>query len=510
MQRSSKSLDGNIAVIKERLKDCGDVVYKEFNVGVEQKIRLTAVMIDGMVDKDLIDGSVLNALMIHAREIPPDPPEMAESLYKLIRYGSLPAMELKEVEELDSAILAVLSGDAILLLDGIEKIIVIGLKKWPARGVSEPATESVIRGPRDGFTETYRFNTALVRRRIRDPRLKLKQKQIGRRSHTDVGIFYIDDIALPELVEEVERRLDTIDIDAILESGYIEQLIQDSIWSPFPTMRATERPDEVAAELLEGRVAVLVDNSPFALIMPTTFNSLFHSPEDHYDRWITATMLRLIRFVASIMSLTLPALYIAVTVYDPGIIPTKLMVSIAASRQGVPFPALFEAVLMELTLELLREAGLRLPIAIGGTIGIVGGLVIGQAAVEAGIVSPIMVIIVAITAISSFAIPNYYLSVGFRLLRFLLLFLAGMLGLYGLMIGMLLVLCHMAKLKSFGMPYLAPYAAFSPSDLKDTIIRVPRFMMETRPSNLTKNRIRMKNNRAKIVQEKGEKKGDKK
>lgn len=508
MQRSSKSLDGNIAVIKERLKDCGDIIYKEFNVGEKQNIKLTAVMIDGMVDKPLLDGAVFNALMIHAREVPPDPPQIAESLYELIRYGALPAMELKEVEDLDAAILAILSGDAILLIDGIEKIIVIGSKMWPARGVSEPATESVIRGPRDGFTETFRFNTALVRRRIRDTKLKLKQRQVGRRSHTDLGIFYIEDIALPELVEEVERRLDTIDIDAILESGYIEQLIQDDTWSPFPQMRATERPDEVAAELYEGKVAILVDNSPFALILPATFNNLFHSPEDHYDRWITASLLRLIRFAASIMSLTLPALYIAVTTYDPGIIPTKLMISIAASRQGVPFPALVEALLMELTLELLREAGLRLPVAIGNTIGIVGGLVIGQAAVEAGIVSPIMVIVVGITAISSFSIPNYYLSVGFRLLRFGLLLLAGILGLYGVVIGLLLVLCHMAKLKSFGMPYLTPYAAFSFSDLKDTIIRVPRYMMKTRPSNLTRNRIRMKNNRDKITQEKGAGKDD--
>lgn len=500
-----------MAVIKQRLKDCGDIVYKEFNIGEKQDIRLMAVMIDGMVDKPLLDGSVFNALMIHAREVPPDSPQIAESLYELIRYGALPAMELKEVEDLDAALLAVLSGDAILLIDGIEKIIVIGAKMWPARGVSEPATESVIRGPRDGFTETYRFNTALIRRRIRDPKLKLLQMQIGTRSHTDVGIFYIEDIAMPELIEEVKRRLDLIEIDAILESGYIEQLIQDNDISPFPQMRATERPDEAAAELYEGKVAILVDNSPFVLLLPTTFNSLFHSPEDHYDRWVTATVLRFIRFTASIISLVLPALYIAVTAYDPGIIPTKLMISIAAARQGVPFPALMEAFLMELTLDLLREAGLRLPVAIGSTIGIVGGLVIGQAAVEAGIVSPIMVIIVAVTAISSFSIPNYYLAIGFRLLRFGLMFLAGMLGLYGVVIGLLLVLCHLVRLKSFGIPYLAPYAAFVPSDIKDTIIRAPLHMMVTRPAGIARNRIRMKNNRDKIIDRGGEEdKNDKK
>lgn len=503
---NSKNLEENAGRLKERLKDCDDIVYKEFRVGKEQDMKFLLVYTDGMSSRDLLSDAVLNALMVHAREVPPDATEPGEKLYNLVRYGGLPASELADKDNLEDAILAILIGDAVLFIDTTEKCIIIGAKGWPMRGVSEPNTESLIRGPRDGFTETFRINTALVRRRIRDHKLKLKQLRVGKRSFTDVGVMYMEDIVSPELVEEVLRRIDTIDIDAIIESGYIEQLIEDNYMSPFPQINVTERPDEVAASLYEGRVAILVDNSPFALIVPTTLNSLFQSPEDYYDRWYVATILRVIRYVASILSLVLPASYIAVTAFHPGILPAKLVLSIAAARQGIPFPSIIEAFLMEVTFELLREAGLRLPVPIGSAIGIVGGIVIGSAAVEAGIVSPIMVIIVAITAISSFSIPNYSLSVGFRMLRFSLMVLAGVLGLYGIMLGVLLILSHLVKLKSFGIPYMSPYVSFAGSDFKDSIIRVPTFLMGKRPIVLARDIIRLKNNRHLINQL--EKEGD--
>ncbi|HPX70038.1 MAG TPA: spore germination protein [Bacillota bacterium] len=492
---NSRNLDENTKRLKERLKDCDDIVYKEFRVGEEQDLKFLLVYADGMSSRDMLNDAVLNALMVHAREVPPEAKEPGEELYRLVRYGGLPASELADKDNLEDAILAILIGDAVLFIDTTEKCIVIGAKGWPMRGVSEPNTEALIRGPRDGFTETFRTNTALVRRRIRDSRLKLKQLRVGKRSFTDIGIMYIEDIASPELLEEVFRRIDTIDIDAIIESGYIEQLIEDNYMSPFPQISVTERPDEVAASLYEGRVAILVDNSPFALIVPTTLNSLFQSPEDYYDRWYVASILRFIRYMASILSLVLPASYIAVTSFHPGILPAKLVISMAAARQGIPFPVLIEAFIMEVTFELLREAGLRLPVPIGSAIGIVGGIVIGSAAVEAGIVSPIMVIIVAITAISSFSIPNYSLAVGFRMLRFLLMIFAGTMGLYGIMLGVLLILSHLVKLKSFGIPYMSPYVSFVGSDFKDTIIRVPAFLMAKRPVLLARDKIRLKNNR---------------
>lgn len=231
---NSKNLDENTKRLKERLKDCDDIVYKEFRVGEKQNLRFLLVYADGMSSRDLLNDSVLNALMVHAREVPPEAREPGDELYKLVRYGGLPASELADKDNLEDAVLAILIGDAVLFIDSTEKCIIIGAKGWPMRGVSEPNTEALIRGPRDGFTETFRTNTALVRRRIRDSRLKLKQLRVGKRSFTDVGIMYIEDIADPELLEEVFRRIDTIDIDAIIESGYIEQLIEDNYLSPFP------------------------------------------------------------------------------------------------------------------------------------------------------------------------------------------------------------------------------------------------------------------------------------
>lgn len=506
---STISLDENVEKIKLILKDCEDVIYKEFRVGAEQNLKFTVIFTDGLVDKPFINDSILADLMYHAREIPPDAPELKDELFKLVRYGSIPSPELKEIKNIDDAVLAILTGDTVMLIDGTASIIVIGTKGWPSRGISEPSTEAIVRGSREGFTETYRFNSALVRRRIRDPRLKLRQMQIGRRSFTDIGIMYIEDIAKPELVEEVKRRLETIDIDAILDSGYIEELIEDNPYSLFPQIKATERPDKVASELYQGKVAILVDNTPFVLIVPATFNVFFHAAEDHYIRWIPATALRLMRFIAGTLSLITPALYIAVTSYHPGILPTELVLSIAAAREGVPFPAVIEALIMELTFELLREAGVRLPILIGGVVGIVGGLVIGQAAVEAGIVSPIMVIIVAVTAISSFSIPDYGFSHAFRLFRFLLILAAGFLGLYGIVLVLLLMLGHFVRLKSFGTPYLSPFVSFTVSDLKDTMVRLPMFMMKNRPLGIANDKIRMINNRDSIKQEAGNKENGK-
>ncbi len=507
---SFKSLKDNINTVKEILDGCGDIVYKEFMVGKEQKLPFTLVYIDGMTDTGTLIGSILNPLMVYARDIPPEAPKLTDKLYDLVKYGTITTGEVNETNNINEAILSILIGDAALFIDGTDKILILGVKGWPARGVEEPTTEPVIRGPRDGFVEAFRMNTALVRRRIRDPKLKLKQMKIGKRSHTDVGVFYIEGIAKEKLIDEVIRRLSTINIDAVLDSGYIEQFIEDNPYSPFPQIATTERPDEVAGELYEGRVVILVDNSPFALIVPTTINSLFQSPEDYYDRWIIASVLRLIRFTASFLALVMPSLYVVFTSYHTGILPTKLVLSIAASREGVPFPAIVEAFIMEFTLELLREAGLRLPSAIGNTVGIVGGLIIGEAAVRAGIVSPIMVVIVAVTAIASFANPSYSLSVGFRLLRFALIAASGILGLYGFILGLILILIHLVRLKSFNEPYLTPFVAVNWSDYKDTIYRAPLYKMVKRPIRISQDKVRMENNRKALFQtNKGGNKNDK-
>lgn len=476
------TVDENLSYIKEQLfKDVSDMVFREFYIASWKAV---LIYIDGMADKILLDDYVMETLIFKGNLIS-DVNEIKDRL--------LTVSDMKEVKKLSDGIDAVLSGETMLLIDGLDGVYIIATRSWPVRGVSEPSGETVIRGGRDGFTETMRFNTALVRRRIRDTRLKIKPKSLGTRSKTDVAVLYIDDIVNEDALEKLMSRIENIKIDAILDSGYVEQLIEDNQWSPFPQIQSTERPDVVAAALYEGRIAVLVDNSPFAIIVPAVMPNLFQSPDDYYQKWINASWMRLIRLVAIIGSLILPALYVAVTSFHTAIIPTKLAYSIAASREGVPFPAFVETLIMELSMAFLIEAVIRLPKAIGSTIGIVGGLIIGQAAVSAGIVSPIMIIIISITSISNFIIGNYELSSAFRLARFMLIIFSAVIGLYGIMLGLILLLIHLVRLKSFGIPYLSPIISPDIHDFKDLFIRIPLRNMKKRPEYMkTKDKIRQK------------------
>lgn len=478
----SSRIDDNIAIIKELFKDANDMVFRDFYVGGPDGTHMFLVFIDGMANNDRINGDVVEPLMISAREVEPSYHEIKKRLYEAIKISGMSASDFKELDILEDALIQVLSGDTAMFIDGYTKAIIISTKSWPSRGPDEPSGEMVLRGPRDGFVESLRSNTALIRRRIRDVRLKVKQSQCGVRSKTDIALMYIDDIVDKKVLEDVEKRIKEISIDAILESGYIEQFLDDRKISPFPRVQATERPDVVAAALYEGRVGIVVDNSPFVLIVPTTLNTMMQSAEDYYLRPGIMTVIRYTRNLAFILALTAPALYIALISYNPEIIPSRLLLSIAKTREGVPFPAFIESMIMVETFELLREAGVRLPKPIGSTIGIVGGLVIGQAAVEAGIVSPIMVIVVAITAIASFALPNYELAIAIRIFRFIMMVAASIYGLYGIMLVVIGLLIHLVKIKSFGVPYLSPIAPMSLKDLKDTVfVRAPWEKMKMRP-----------------------------
>jgi len=477
----SQKLDINLAKIKDILKDCDDVVYREFVVGVEQKNRFALIFVDGLIDKMLITENVLKSLMQEAREVAPD--SIKRNLYKLVMEGNMSAPEVKEAEDLCEVIDNILVGETILLIDGYKKALIVGSRGWTTRSPAESQSETVIRGPRDGMVETLKINTSLIRRRIRDPKLKLKNMQVGVRSKTDVSIMYIEDIVDNEVLEEIKRRIDNISIDAILESSYVEQFIEDNHYSPFPQIENTERPDAVAAALYEGRVAIVIDNTPFVLLAPATFATFMQSSEDYYDRWLVASAIRVVRYVAVFIALLAPSFYIAIASYNPGIIPTELALYIAATRVTVPFPAFIEAFIMEITIEFLREAGTRLSGPIGTTIGIVGGLVIGQAAVEAGIVSPLMVIIVAITTLASFILPSYGFASALRVLRFAMMVFTATLGLYGMMLGLIIIGTHLVNLQSFGVPYTDPFSILGKVtfELKDTIVRMPLHLMKQRP-----------------------------
>ena len=478
----SKNVKENLEKFKAFLEESSDAVFREFKLG-SQGIPCALVYIDGLVDENVIHNHILKGLMyeITLLEAGAKSSIKLDKAFSIVKDHALTVADIKVVDSLDEAMLFVMSGEVALIIDGTNQIIIVSARGWPQRSISEPETEGVMRGPREGFTETLRSNTALLRRKCKDPNMVIKTIKLGRRSKTDVAYIYIKGIASNELVEEVEERLSGIDVDEILESGKVEQWIQDNSLSPFPQIQVTERPDRTIAALTEGRVVILVDNSSFALIVPAGMYQFFQSPEDYYERWIISSILRSLRWVGSFVAAFATATYVAIISYHPGFVPTQLALAIAATRANVPFPVFVEALLMEITIELLRESAARLPKPIGQTIGIIGGLIIGDAAVRAGITSPTMVLIVALTAIASFIIPSYSAAIGLRIIRFPLIILGTTMGMYGIILGFIAVNIHLVCLKSFGMNYMAPQAPIILQDWKDFIFRFPHQFMKRRP-----------------------------
>ncbi|MNO14594.1 Spore germination protein B1 [compost metagenome] len=477
-----------------RILDAPDDLVTRFVSGGEGIPQCGILCIAGLSDLNMINEQIVTSLQQAFSAVRHAEKMSGQDLFDLLNKQFLSVQKYKITPSLDDVLVSVLSGDTALFIDGFNQVLLISSKKWTGRSVEEPQTEALVRGPREGFNESIETNVILLRRAIRDPKLRFDTYRVGERGKKELIIAYIDNIAHPALVQEVKRRVETIDIDDAPESGTIEQMIQDSFLSPFPLILHTERPDKVASAILQGKVVIMLDGTPFALIMPTTFVSLIQSPEDYYERWLIGSLIRILRYMAVAISLTFPSLYIALVSFHQGMIPSKLAFSIAAAREGVPFPAVVEAFLMELTLELLREAGVRLPKPIGQTIGIVGGLVIGEAAVQAGIVSPIMVIVVAVTAVASFAIPSYSAGIAFRILRFLTMIAASVFGLYGIILAMIMICIHLSRLQSFGIPYLTPLSPGFSHDWRDMIIRAPYTMLTKRPKFMqTKDDSRMGN-----------------
>jgi spore germination protein KA len=484
------TLQENLTKIQETLGYSTDIVVREFDAGSSGEIKLGMVFTDGLTDDIFVSDFILKALTFDIRKTDLDSNAiLKENTLDIIKKAALPAAELSEVSDFEELFLTLLSGDTILLIDGVSQALAIDSKGWVDRGIEEPNSETVVRGPKDGFTETLRTNTALLRRKIRDPNLWIEALTIGRRTKTDVAIAYIKGIASDEVIQEVQKRLKNINVDAVLESGFIEELIQDAPYSPFPTVQNTERPDKVAAGLLEGRVAIITDGTPFVLIVPIVFTQFFQASEDYYNRFDVSSFIRILRFLCFFLALLVPSLYIAITTFHQEMIPTPLLTSVAAQREGVPFPAAVEALLMEFTFEILREAGIRLPKAIGSAVSIVGGLILGEAAVMAGIVSPIMVIVVALTAMSNFVIPSFSLALSLRSIRFAFLFLAASFGLYGIVLGLIAMVLHLCSLQSFGVPYMSPMGPYTANGQGDALVRSPRYGLFKRPDFITNNNI---------------------
>lgn len=476
----SADIEANLTKLREIFRDCSDIVFREFLFAQREDIRLALIYADGLADKKMLSEQIMRALSLEVPIATPGADISKAGAYHLIKERGLCIHQVKETDRLEDVIDAVLSGDTALLVDGHPDAIINNARGWKARNISDPETEISVRGPREGFVETLRTNTALLRRRLKNPDLKIEMYKLGRLTKTDVAIAYIKGIAGSKLVEEVKSRLEKIDIDGILEGGYIEEFIEDNPWSPFPQVNHTERPDRLAGRLLEGRVAIITDGTPFVLTVPNIFIEYLHAAEDYYERSLTATAVRLIRFISLLLSLTASSFYVAVITFHQEMLPTALLLSISAQREAVPFPAFIEVLFMEIAFEILREAGVRLPRQVGQAVSIVGALIIGEAAVRAGLIAPATVIVVALTGISSFLL-FYSAGIAIRLLRFPLLVLSATLGLFGLISGMIVIVVHLCTLRSFGTPYLSPIAPMSAGDMKDLIVRSHWWSMLTRP-----------------------------
>ncbi len=462
------SLAANIAELSTLFSLAPDLVIRHLTIqstGHEAAL----VYLNGLNDKNSINNNVLRPLQNGTTNGSSD-----SSSSVTIGY----IMKLKRWEDVE---LAIFQGYSVLFTEGQSEVQTFDTQGWPQRSIEDPQIESSLKGAHQGFVETGTQNIAMIRRYIPNRELKMRELTVGRRGKTKVSILYLADVAHPDVLKELEDRIGRLDVDAILNTGELEGFIEDNPYSPFPQFLSTERPDAAASQILQGRFAVVVDRSPSVLIGPATFTSFFQSLDDYSTRWLIATFIRLLRFVGFIVAAFLPALYIAAISFNYEVIPIKLILSIGESRERVPFPPIVEALLMEITLEMLREAGIRLPTPIGQTVGIVGGIVIGQAAVQAGIVSNVMVIVVAATAIASFIIPNYDMASAIRLIRFPMMIIASMFGIVGIVIGLMTLIAHLISLESLGTPYGSPVAPMRFADWKDTFVRLPIWKMNKRP-----------------------------
>jgi hypothetical protein len=468
--RISKDLEQSRHHIEQSLKDCSDAAYLSCKLG--GKVPGMFVYFNGLTDEERLNEIRHSMFSWEFSE--------TEEWLKTMEQ-EVTSFSCTRIETFREMMSQLTLGNAVLFVDGSDGGYVFSLGDWRKRAIEDPVAESVIRGPREGFTETLDDNMSMIRRRIRTPSLKMKGIEIGEYTKTRIVIGYVEGLAAPELVAEIEHRLAAIEVDGILESGNIEEFIEDQPYSPFPQLISTERPDTVVAGLLEGRAVILTDNTPFVLIAPISIFSLLQSPEDYYQRFLISTFIRWLRYLFFLVALLVPSAYVALLTYHQEMIPSALLLSIAKSRESIPFPALVEAFIMETMFEALREAGVRLPKQVGAAVSIVGALVIGQAATSAGLVSSPMVMVVAITGIASFLLPHYSVGISIRLLRFPIMLLAGVLGLLGLLMGVIGIMIHLSGLRSFGVPYLSPIAPLMAGEWQDVVMRPPAWKPNRRP-----------------------------
>ncbi|MCX7711452.1 MAG: spore germination protein [Clostridia bacterium] len=479
----SSDLSANLQKIK---KEFGipyntDVMTRKFKIA--RKVNAFITYVDGMVDSTFVSDFVLRQLMEPRNFEEFFKEGNTENISDYINENVISVHEVGKMKDLNTIYFQILCGDTALFIDGAEMCLIISTRGYEKRSVEKPVTENVVMGSQEGFTENLRTNLTLVRKIIKNKNLITEMIKVGKTNQAYIGIMYMNGIVNQEVIKEVKRRLNSIDAAFVAGDGMVGQFIEDSPFMIFPQTLTTERPDRVASFLMEGKVAIISEGAPFAEVVPITFYHLLQTSEDSMVRWQYGSFLRIIRVFGIMVSAFLPAMYVALTLFHQEMIPTELLASIARSKEEVPFPTIVEIILLEISFELIREGGIRIPGVIGQTLGIIGALILGQAAVAAGLVSPILIIIVAVTGLGSFAIPNYPFGLSLRVVRFFFTFMAAILGFYGISLGLFLMACVACNIKSFGVPFFAPVAPKTKS-APDLVMRQPIWKQEERPDFL--------------------------
>lgn len=474
LERETRTLSGrfdeDVLLLKNIFQHDATFRVREFQSGTGHRCAL--MYLDGMVNNQLMNLSIVRPLML-AQSVTGDP---AQDFSHRVLFSN----DVKNTVQLQDILRGILYGDSVLLIENAVSGLVMNTKGWRTRGVNEPKNETVLQGPREGFDEAAMLNLAQLRRKLLTPDLHIELQRVGRRTDTPVFICYLGSLASPELVRRVKEKLSQIDIDGVLDSNYINELIRDRKYSLFKTCGSTERPDVVASKLLEGRVAIMVDGSPSVITVPYLFSESFQSDEDYYLNFWVASVGRFLRYVCFFLTISVPAFYLAFLLYHQRLLPTFFLLSAAQARSGVPFSSLVECLSLIFVLEILKETGARMPQNLGHTLSIVGGLVVGQAAVEAKLVSAPMLIAVAISGIAGLMIPRLRAAVFY--LRLFMVISAATLGLIGCFLSLSLILIWILSISSFGVPYLNSLETPTVQGLKDTVLRLPWGMMKTRPA----------------------------
>ena len=473
-----KQLRENLDSLKTILGNSSDLKIHPFRFGPNSSMAAVLVFIDGLVDNAILTNAILRS--VQSWQFKDNSFPLEDELISVLEQEALCAGDVEIVKSLSDVISNCLSGNTALLVDGCVSGLIVNTKRWDKRNVTEPNSETVVRGPREGFTENLRTNTALIRRKISNKQLRVENMILGQKTRTNVCLMYLSGVVNMKVVEAVKYRIKHMDVDSILESGYIEEYIEDAPFSPFGTVGYSEKPDVVAARILEGRTAIVVDGTPFVLTAPMLFIESFQTAEDYYMRPLYASITRILRFIAYFITVFGPSIYIALTAFHQELLPTTLLFTIANAREGTPFPVFIEAMIMIFAFEILREGGIRLPRPVGQAVSIVGALIMGDAAVSAGLVGAPVVITVAITAVAGFLVPMQNESGS--ILRVVMMVLASFLGWYGISMGFLALLIHLGSLTSFGVPYFDGFAWNR--NLQDSVVRMPLWTMVKRPKDI--------------------------